>query len=60
MESDVNLIIEIEPDEAQMLIELIETLFEEWYVQRQARTERLAKIAAIRAEKDALKTGGAT
>jgi hypothetical protein len=60
MESDVNLIIEIEPDEAQVLIELIETLFDEWYVERQARSERLAKIAAIRAEKDALKSGGSS
>lgn len=60
MESDVNLIIEIDPDEAQVLIELIETLFDEWYVEREKRTERLAKIAAIRAAKDALKAAGNT
>jgi hypothetical protein len=59
MEADVNQIIEIDSEEAQVLIELIETLFQEWYVERQARNERLAKIAAIRAEKDALKSGGA-
>jgi hypothetical protein len=60
MESDVNQIIEIESDEAQVLIELIETLFDEWYVERQKRGVRLAKIAAIRAEKDAQKAGGNT
>jgi endogenous inhibitor of DNA gyrase (YacG/DUF329 family) len=58
MERDVSQIIDIDPDEAQVLIELLETLFDEWYVDRQARNERLAKIAAIRAEKDALKSGG--
>jgi hypothetical protein len=58
MEADVNQIIEIDPEEAQVLIELIETLFQEWYVERQARNERLARIAAIRAEKDAIKGGG--
>ena len=32
MEKDVNLIIDIEPDEAEQLIKLIELLFKEWYV----------------------------
>lgn len=44
MEKDINLIIDIEPNEAQLLIELIETLIEEWYVNRYERTERLKKI----------------
>ena len=58
MEADVNLIIEIDPGEAQELIGLIEMLFEEWYVARHDRNQRLAKIAAARAAKDALKSGG--
>jgi hypothetical protein len=58
MEADVNTIIEIDPDEAQELIGLIEMLFEEWYVARHDRNQRLAKIAATRAAKDALKEGG--
>jgi hypothetical protein len=51
MERDVNLIVEIDPGEAQMLIELIEMLFEEWYVERDKRTRRLAEITALSAQK---------
>jgi hypothetical protein len=58
MERDVNTIIEIDPDEAQTLIELIETLLEDWYVARQTRAERFGNIAALRAKKEAIKSGG--
>jgi hypothetical protein len=58
MEKDIGLIVDIDPDEAQLLIELIETLFADWYVERQKRAERFAKIAALKAEKDALKAAG--
>ncbi len=34
MESDTNLIIDVEPDEALLLIKLIELLIEKWYVSR--------------------------
>lgn len=51
MEKDVDLIVDIEPGEAQVLIELIEMLFEEWYVARQVRAERLARVASVSAEK---------
>ncbi|MGH6791656.1 MAG: DUF4145 domain-containing protein [Methyloceanibacter sp.] len=53
MEKDVDMIVDIEPGEAQALIELIEMLFDEWYVEQQNRAERLAKISAIGAEKSA-------
>lgn len=55
MEKDVNLIINIEPHEAQTLIELIEMLFEEWYVSREERGRRLAKLQMIKEQKDAKK-----
>jgi hypothetical protein len=55
MEKDVDLIIDIEPGEAQALIELIEMLFDEWYVEQQNRLNRLAKIATIGVEKIAAK-----
>jgi hypothetical protein len=55
MEKDIGMIIDIEPQEAQMLIELIETLFDEWYVAREHRAVRLAAIAALRASKDSAK-----
>lgn len=51
MEKDIDLIVDIEPGEAQVLIELIEMLFDEWYVARNVRQERLARLATISAEK---------
>jgi hypothetical protein len=47
MEKDINLIVDVEPGEAQTLIELVELLFEEWYVARHVRTERLERIATM-------------
>ncbi|MEL7344628.1 MAG: DUF4145 domain-containing protein [Pseudomonadota bacterium] len=55
MEKDINLVIEVDRDEAQILIELIETLFDEWYVEREKRQTRFAKLIAIAEEKDAQK-----
>jgi len=57
MEKDINLIIDIDPDEAQILIELVETLFDEWYIAREERTKRFKGIADLRAKKDAEKSG---
>src|ERR1700682_2119017 len=51
MEKDIDLIVDVDPGEAQMLIDLIEMLFEEWYVEREARTKRLAQITALSAQK---------
>ena len=52
MEKDVNLIIEVEPLEAQKLIGLIELLFEEWYVQRETRIQRIAELKGIARDKE--------
>ncbi|WP_245329003.1 DUF4145 domain-containing protein [Bradyrhizobium centrolobii] len=58
MEKDVDLIVEIDDNEAQVLIDLIETLFEDWYVARETRKLRFAGPLAIaqakRAEKQKL------
>ncbi|SCZ67790.1 protein of unknown function [Epibacterium ulvae] len=51
MGKDINVIIDVEPEEAQVLIELIETLFDEWYVARQKREDRIARVKAIADEK---------
>lgn len=51
MEKDVNVIIDVEPEEAGLLIELIETLFTEWYVQRYEREQRMNKIVALANQK---------
>lgn len=55
MEKDINLILDVEPDEAQALIDLIELLFEEWYVARQAREEKLKKLRVVANKKIAKK-----
>lgn len=55
MEKDIDLIIEVEPGEAELLIELIETLVRDWYVARRERDERLEKIKAMAEEKDSLR-----
>ncbi|MNV11748.1 hypothetical protein D3C71_1023230 [compost metagenome] len=59
MEKDINVIVPVDPGEAQALIELIELLFEEWYVARQIRTEKLARVKMIADQKAAAKAGDA-
>ena len=51
MEKDINLIVDVEPNEAQLLIELIEQLVEDWYVSRNAKQDRLSKITELARQK---------
>jgi hypothetical protein len=54
MEKDINLIIEVEPQEAQLLIGLIEVLIKDWYItkhERQKNLENIIDVAGIKAEK---------
>ncbi len=51
MEKDVNVIIEIDPNEAQLLIGLIENLVEDWYVTRYERQQRLENVRAMADQK---------
>lgn len=57
MERDINLIIPVEPDEAKLLIELIEDLFQTWYIQREERRARAARVVKLAGEKKAAKNG---
>jgi len=52
MEKDVNYVVDVEPEEASLLIELIEMLFEDWYVQRHKRKERSDRAKALAAKKN--------
>jgi hypothetical protein len=52
MEKDVNIIVDVEPGEAEKLIWLIELLLKDWYVRRHEREKRLLEIALIGAEKE--------
>lgn len=47
MERDIDVIVPVDPDEAQLLIELIELLFEEWYVARNKREHRLSAVRQL-------------
>jgi len=59
MEKDINLVIDVDPDEAQTLIQLIELLFEDWYIRRKQREDNLAAIVAIAEAKKAAKAAKA-
>jgi hypothetical protein len=59
MEKDINLVVEVDPGEAQALIELVEMLFEEWYGSRHRRQARLEHIAQIAEAKNEAKNSGA-
>jgi hypothetical protein len=52
MEKDINLIVDVEPNEAALLINLIEMLLKDWYITREERRSRLLSITGIAAEKD--------
>jgi hypothetical protein len=52
MEKDINVIVDVEPNEAQLLITLIEILFKDWYIARNEREKQLEAIVAIAARID--------
>lgn len=53
MEKDINLIVDVEPEEAGLLIQLIEVLLKDWYVEREERKKRTSKIVALAEAKQA-------
>jgi hypothetical protein len=57
MEADINVIVDVDPDEATLLISLIETLLADWYIARHNRQERIAKIKALSEEKEREREG---
>jgi hypothetical protein len=44
MEADINVIVDVDQEEAQQLIRLIELLFAEWYVAKENRRKRLLAL----------------
>ena len=51
MEKDVDLIIDVDPEEAGLLIWLIETLFKEWYIVKHDKEERMKAIVKLAQDK---------
>ncbi len=60
MEKDINVIIDVEPEEAGRLIQLVEILVKDWYVTKHDREERLKSVAQLALEKDLTKKSGTT
>jgi hypothetical protein len=56
MEKDINVIVDVDENEAEHLIWLIEYLFKEWYVRRYEKEEKLKTITDIASKKRAQKT----
>ncbi|MGZ0799804.1 DUF4145 domain-containing protein [Kluyvera ascorbata] len=57
MEKDINLIIDVNPDEANLLIEMIEMLLDDWYIARHERAQKLQRIKEMAAEKAEARKG---
>ncbi len=55
MEKDVNLIVPVEPREAQLLIRLIERLLHDWYVVRHDEKQQNEELKRLGEEKKAVK-----
>lgn len=55
MENDIDVIVDVDAGEAQALIELIEMLFEDWYIERAQRQKKLEGIRAIASAKEEAK-----
>ncbi len=58
MDKNVDQIIDVTPDEARLLVELVETLFQDWYIARKKRKANQAGLQALLAEKRGLQKAG--
>lgn len=57
MEKDINVIVDVDPAEAQLLINLIETLITDWYVVRHDRESRLQALVSVAVAKKSARSG---
>ena len=57
MEKNTDLIVDIDPGEADKLIQLIELLLKEWYINREERNKLFGDIFQINADKQAIRKG---
>jgi hypothetical protein len=56
MEKDINVIVDVDPNEASLLIGLVETLLHDWYVVREKRRNQMDAVIAAAAAKAPKKT----
>ncbi len=52
MEKDINLIVDVEPKEAELLIGLIEILLKDWYIAKHERQQHLQSIVQVAKAKE--------
>ena len=52
MEKDINIIVDVEPKEAQLLIGLIERLINDWYIARKNKEDHMAELKELVKSKD--------
>lgn len=57
MEKDTSVIVDIDPNEAELLIHLIELLMKEWYINREARKKLFGDIFQVNQAKQAQRKG---
>ncbi len=60
MEKDINLIIDVEPQEASALIGLIEMLLKDWYINKHEKEKQLREIVGISEAKKENKASNST
>lgn len=60
MEKDINFIVDVDPEEAQLLISMIENLFDDWYITRKKRQDRFSDIVSLSAAKKIEKQSAST
>jgi hypothetical protein len=53
MERDINVVVDVDPDEARLLLGLIETLVDDWYIARHEREKRLSRLVSVAEDKSA-------
>jgi hypothetical protein len=53
MEKDINVIVDVEPEEAGLLIALMEQLVDDWYVRRHTHAQNLQSVTSLAATKEA-------
>ena len=58
MEKDINIIVDVDPEEASLLIGLIEYLVVEWYVARDDRSRHLRELAELAGKKETQRKQG--
>ncbi|WP_267095326.1 DUF4145 domain-containing protein [Xanthomonas sacchari] len=51
MEKDINLIVDVDPQEAELLVGLVETLLRDWYITREERNARMSALVSATAAK---------